>query len=81
MADFAGQVFSAAAIQGVLDSRDGETLVSATTVFFKMVGQDKNNSNKDTWEVTGTADFTGAQYTGLLTTPLRNVAVSDTWVK
>jgi len=46
---------------------------------FKMVGQDAVTTATGTWVVTGTPDFTGAQYTGGLTTPLRNIAISEEW--
>ncbi len=46
---------------------------------YKMNGMDANNSNRDTWVVTGFVDMTGAQYpnNGPLTKPLRDVHVAD----
>lgn len=80
MADFAGEIFSAPAlVEGLPDPVPGEILSSSVTVHFKMMGQDHNNSNLDTWRVTGSADSTGAQYAGSLATPLRNITVAATW--
>lgn len=46
---------------------------------FKMVGQDAVTTAKGTWVVLGVPDFSGAQYAGPLTTPLRNIAISEEW--
>lgn len=82
MADFAGEIFDAPSlIQGLPDSIPGELLSSSITTHFKMMGQDNNNDNLDTWRVTSTADSTGVQYAGALATPLRNVTVAATWTQ
>lgn len=51
-----------------------------TTLYFRMRGQDKNVGGRyDTWTVLNAPDFTGAQYTGSLTTPLRDISVTASW--
>ncbi len=48
--------------------------------YFKMRGQDAHtNGVYDTWLVIGAADTTGAQYTGALATPLRDVVIAGFW--
>jgi hypothetical protein len=52
---------------------------SSFTHHFKMVGQDAVTTAKDTWVVLDVPDFSGAQYAGPLTPPLRNIAISEEW--
>ncbi len=53
---------------------------AAPTPFYKMIGMDHNvNGLYDTWVVKGSPDFTGAQYGGLLATPLRKIAIDVSW--
>ena len=52
--------------------------VSVPPIVYKMCGMDANtNGLYDTWKVAGNPDFTGAHYTGVLATPLRNIIVSS----
>lgn len=52
---------------------------SPSTMHFKMIGQSAVNSDHDTWLVVDSPDFTGAQYTGPLATPLRNISIASKW--
>jgi hypothetical protein len=79
MSDFNADLFVATDFQGLADSVPTEFPVTASTIYFKMIGQDHNNNNLDTWRVTGAADNTGAQYVGALTLPLRNIAIAAAW--
>lgn len=61
---------------GVLSGVPVFTLPKATT--FKMRGEDHNtNGLYDTWQVVGQPDLTGAQYTGSLATPLRDIIIDS----
>ena len=52
------------------------SLQAVTAKKYKMCGQDHSvNGSFDTWIVYGAPDFTGAQYTGLLNTPLRDIFI------
>lgn len=43
---------------------------------YRMIGMDQiTNGLYDTWEVTGTPDYTGGSYVGGLNTPLRSISV------
>jgi hypothetical protein len=46
---------------------------------YKMTGFDALVHAADSWVVTGVADLTGAQYRGVLNTPLRLITIAEQW--
>lgn len=57
------------------------SIAIATAEHFQMMGMDALvDGLYDTWNVTGTPDFAGASYNGVLDTPLRNVAIASRWI-
>jgi hypothetical protein len=70
-APIAANVWSVAAVGG-----------SSTTTIYKMRGMDAVvHGLYDCWLATGAPDFAAAQYTGALTTPLRDVVIVDDWME
>lgn len=56
--------------------RAGELAASASSsARYLMVGTDAATTQEGTWPVTGSADTTGAQYTGPRATPLRFIRI------
>jgi hypothetical protein len=43
--------------------------------YYTMIGMDAATTQRDTWRVIAAQDLTGAQYTGQLAKPLRNISV------
>lgn len=53
---------------------------SATTLVYKMRGQDAVANSYGTWLALGTPDFAARLYGGALVKPLRDVVVTDIWL-
>ena len=54
---------------------------TAPTVYYTMTGVDAVLTTEGSWTVSSAPDFTGAQYTGGLATPLRNIRSSPPFTK
>lgn len=80
MADFAANDQLTAATTSPLNAHVDSTLYNdfdVTEHYYLMTGTDAVTTARDSWKVIGAPDTTGAQYTGALTQPLRNIFIAN----